>query len=160
LRRPSRSERFPKTSAPTTCPSRYTVARKPTAVVESPRRSLSVSFSPTLLAIVISRPSRIQQVPRATTIRVWNGDQGNRSMRAGIRERTLPGCSVVPPVAVTRTSPVSAAGNVVSVATQSRSGRPEFHLAAFGAVGYSQRLRRNVRKSHPQMARITTITSG
>ncbi len=80
------------------------MARKPTAVVERPRREPSVSFSPTLLAMVISSPSRIQQVPRATTMRVWNGDQGNRSIRAGMRERTLPGCSVVPPVAVTRTS--------------------------------------------------------
>ncbi len=47
-----------------------------------------VRVSATALATVISRPSRIQATPRATTIRVWNGDQGNRSMRAGMSVRT------------------------------------------------------------------------
>jgi len=46
------------------------VARNPIAVVEMPSRELSESFSPTLLAMVISRPSRIQQEPSASTIRV------------------------------------------------------------------------------------------
>src|SRR3954452_14740591 len=50
-----------------------------------------VSLSVTALATVISKPSRIQATPRAITIRVWNGDQGNRSIRAGIRLRITPG---------------------------------------------------------------------
>ena len=30
-------------------------------------------------------------MPSATTMRVWNGDQGSRSMRAGMRLRIAPG---------------------------------------------------------------------
>ena len=41
----------------------------------------------TLLAIVISSPSRIQATPSAITSRVWNFDHGSRSIRAGIRLR-------------------------------------------------------------------------
>jgi hypothetical protein len=41
----------------------------------------------TLLAIVISKPSRIQATPSATTSRVWNRDQGSLSIRAGMRLR-------------------------------------------------------------------------
>src|SRR4051794_4540029 len=50
-----------------------------------------VSTDVTELATVISRPSRIQATPRATTIRVWKGDHGRRSIRAGIRLRMAPG---------------------------------------------------------------------
>ena len=50
-----------------------------------------VSTSVTELATVISSPSRIQATPRAITIRVWNGDHGSRSIRAGMRLRTTPG---------------------------------------------------------------------
>ena len=41
----------------------------------------------TLLAIVISRPSRIHATPSAMTSRVWNVDQSSRSMRAGTKLR-------------------------------------------------------------------------
>ena len=44
----------------------------------------------TLLAIVISRPSRTHATPRATTNMVWNRDQPSRSSRAGIRLRMTP----------------------------------------------------------------------
>ena len=50
----------------------------------------SVSLPDTELAIVISRPSRIQAVPSPSTSRVWNGDHLSRSSRAGIVLRT--GC--------------------------------------------------------------------
>src|SRR3954454_13482503 len=53
--------------------------------------SASVSLSTTALATVISRPSRIQATPRAITMRVWKGDHGKRSIRAGIRLRITPG---------------------------------------------------------------------
>src|SRR5919107_6444012 len=65
----------------------------PTCVVVRPSVSSLVSWAATALATVISRPSRIQATPRATTMRVWNGDQGNRSIRAGIRLRMAPGAS-------------------------------------------------------------------
>src|ERR1700722_18545437 len=47
-----------------------------------------------LLAMVISRPSRIHATPRATTKRVWKRDQRSRSMRAGTRLVTGPEPSV------------------------------------------------------------------
>src|SRR5437867_7491024 len=37
------------------------------------------------LAIVISRPSRTQVIPSATTTRVWKRAHGRRSIRAGTR---------------------------------------------------------------------------
>jgi hypothetical protein len=43
-----------------------------------------VSLADTELAIVISRPSRIQAVPSPSTRRVWNGDQRSLSSRAGM----------------------------------------------------------------------------
>src|SRR4051794_35592589 len=64
---------------------------RPTWVVLSPRPSLLVSWAATAPATVISSPSRIHATPRATTMRVWKGDQGNRSMRAGMRLRMTPG---------------------------------------------------------------------
>ena len=100
LRRPSLSESRPKNSAPTTSPTRYTVARRPTAAEDRPRVSGWLSVSATALATVISRPSRIHATPSATTIRVWNGDQGSRSMRAGIRLRTAPGAGVFAAVVI------------------------------------------------------------
>ncbi|GAA2698335.1 hypothetical protein Apa02nite_051120 [Actinoplanes palleronii] len=42
------------------------------------------------LAMVISRPSSTHAVPSARIIRVWNGDQFNRSIRAGIKLRMVP----------------------------------------------------------------------
>src|SRR2546423_13586346 len=91
FRRPHLSDMRPKNSAPTTSPARYTVAISPTCVEESPRVSGLVRVSATALATVISRPSRIHATPNAVTSRVWNGDQGNRSIRAGIRLRITPG---------------------------------------------------------------------
>src|SRR3954471_17175715 len=91
LRRPSLSDSDPKYSAPTTSPARYTVASRPASVELSPSASCLVSRATTAPATVISSPSRIQATPRAMTIRVWKGDQGNRSMRAGIRLRIAPG---------------------------------------------------------------------
>src|SRR5581483_2494497 len=41
----------------------------------------------TLLAMVISRPSRTHATPSAMTMRVWNFDQSRRSSRAGTRLR-------------------------------------------------------------------------
>ena len=52
-----------------------------------------VRSGPTLLAIVISSPSRTHATPSATTILVWNLDHGSRSIRAGIRLR-IPGLAV------------------------------------------------------------------
>src|SRR5215471_8659421 len=43
----------------------------------------------TELATVICSPSRIHAAPRPATIRVWNGDQLNRSSRAGIVDRIV-----------------------------------------------------------------------
>src|SRR5580698_8506962 len=48
----------------------------------------AVSLPDTELAIVISRPSRIQAVPSPSTSRVWNGDHRSRSSRAGMVLRT------------------------------------------------------------------------
>lgn len=67
------------------------VAIRPAAVDDSARVSGWVSVSTTALATVISSPSRIQATPSATTIRVWKGDHGNRSSRAGMRLRMTPG---------------------------------------------------------------------
>ena len=50
-----------------------------------------VSWATTALATVISSPSRIQATPSAMTIRVWNGDHGSLSIRAGMRLRMAPG---------------------------------------------------------------------
>src|SRR3954451_16760410 len=63
----------------------------PACPVDRLRVSSSVSLSTTALATVISSPSRIHATPRAMTMRVWKGDQGSRSMRAGMRLRMLPG---------------------------------------------------------------------
>ena len=60
-------------------------------MVDSPSVSSLVSWAATAPATVISSPSRIQATPRAMTIRVWNGDQGSRSIRAGMRLRMAPG---------------------------------------------------------------------
>src|SRR3954453_3762301 len=65
----------------------------PAAADDRCRVSGLVSTAVTELATVISSPSRIQATPRATTIRVWKGDQGNRSIRAGMRLRMAPGAS-------------------------------------------------------------------
>ncbi len=92
--RPSLSESRPKNSAPMTSPIRYHQAMSPTW--PAPRFSVlcSVRSGPTLLAMVISRPSRIQATPSAMTSRLWNLDQGSRSILAGIRLRIF-GLSVV-----------------------------------------------------------------
>src|ERR1700748_2883263 len=53
----------------------------------------AVSLPDTELAIVISRPSRIQAVPSPSTSRGWNGDHLSWSSRAGMVRRIggLPG---------------------------------------------------------------------
>jgi hypothetical protein len=68
----------------------------PTARADRCRVSRCSRKGPTLLATVISRPSRIQATPSATIMRVWNVDQDSRSMRAGIRLLMVPSrrCSV------------------------------------------------------------------
>src|SRR3982751_242907 len=91
LLRPSLSDIRPKTSAPTTSPARYTLASAPAWVELRPSESLFVRSATTPLATVISSPSRIQATPRAITMRVWKGDHGNRSIRAGMRLRIAPG---------------------------------------------------------------------
>ena len=48
---------------------------------------LWVRVGPTLLAMVISSPSRTHATPSAITSRVWNLDQGSLSIRAGMRLR-------------------------------------------------------------------------
>ena len=77
-----------------TSPIRYHQAMSATA--PAPRFSVlcSVRSGPTLAAMVISRPSRIQAIPSATTSLVKNRDQGSRSILAGIRLRIfgLSGC--------------------------------------------------------------------
>ena len=88
FRRPSLSDRWPKTSAPMTSPIRYQVAMSATAPADMFSVLLSVRSGPTLLAIVISRPSRIHATPSAITSRVWNRDHGSRSIRAGMRLRS------------------------------------------------------------------------
>jgi len=49
----------------------------------------------TALATVISRPSRTQATPSATTIRVWNGDQGSRSSRLGTSVSIVSGAAAL-----------------------------------------------------------------
>src|SRR5215470_9798669 len=85
--RPSRSDILPNTSAPTISPTRYTDAISPTSVEVMPSVEDLVSSPDTELATVICSPSRIHAPPRPITSRVWNGDQFNRSSRAGIRLR-------------------------------------------------------------------------
>jgi hypothetical protein len=63
-----------------------------------------VSLLVTELAIVISRPSRIQAVPGPSTSRVWNGDQRSRSSRAGMVLR-IGCCSFVAMVVMRRQIP-------------------------------------------------------
>lgn len=77
------------TSAPTTSPSRYTEATAPTAPLDRCSVASLVRVGITVAAMVISSPSRIQAIPSAATMRVKNGDQGSRSMRAGIRDRIV-----------------------------------------------------------------------
>src|ERR1700683_3139140 len=84
LRRPSLSDIRPKTSAPITSPTRYTVPIEAASVVDRASVSTWVSLLLTELAIVTDRPSRTHAVPRPRTSRVWNGDQRRRSSRAGI----------------------------------------------------------------------------
>jgi hypothetical protein len=88
-RRPSRSDILPKTSAPTTWPTRYTDAMSPISVEVMSSVSGCVSTPVTELAIVICRPSRIHAAPSPMTMRVWNGDQLSRSRRAGMVERMV-----------------------------------------------------------------------
>jgi hypothetical protein len=95
FRRPSRSDRRPNTRAPTTSPTRYTVAIAPTAVDDMCSVSALVKAPATELATVISRPSRTHATPSAMTILVWNGDHLSRSTLAGIRLRTTPGGALV-----------------------------------------------------------------
>jgi len=78
------SDSLPNTSAPTTSPTRYTVPIEAARTVDRFSVLAWVSLPLTELAIVISRPSRIQAVPSPSTSRVWNGDQRSRSSRAGI----------------------------------------------------------------------------
>src|SRR5690349_23685394 len=87
FRRPSLSDNRPKNSAPMTSPIRYHQAMSLTAPADMLSVSLSVRSAPTLLAMVISRPSRIHATPSAITSLVWNFDQGKRSIRAGMRLR-------------------------------------------------------------------------
>src|SRR6185437_4041412 len=85
FRRPSLSDSRPKKSAPMTSPIRYHQAMSLTAPADMLSVFLSVRSAPTLAAIVISRPSRIHATPSAMISRVWNLDQGSRSIRAGMR---------------------------------------------------------------------------
>ena len=98
--RPSLSESRPKKSAPMTSPIRYQVAMSAAPPTDKCRVAFSVRSGLTLLAIVISRPSRIHATPSAITSRVWNLDQGSRSIRAGIRLRMAELLLVVSGVAV------------------------------------------------------------
>src|SRR6516165_11559006 len=100
FRRPSRSDSRPKKSAPMTSPIRYHQAMSETAPADMLSVLLRVRSGPTLLAIVISSPSRIQATPSAITSLVWNFDQGNRSIRAGIRLRRYGLLVVVVAVAI------------------------------------------------------------
>ena len=97
--RPSLSDSWPKNSAPMTSPIRYQVAMSATALADMFSAAFWVSSGPTLLAMVISRPSRTHATPRAITSLVWNFDHGSRSIRAGIRLR-MPGLLAVSGVAV------------------------------------------------------------
>src|ERR1700753_191303 len=87
--RPSLSDSRPNTSAPMTSPMRYQVAMSAARPADRPRVFLSVRVALRLAAMVISRPSRTQATPRATTIFVWNLDQGSRSIRAGMTLRIV-----------------------------------------------------------------------
>src|ERR1700734_2713894 len=84
---PSLSDSRPKNSAPMTSPIRYHQAMSLTAPADMLSVFLSVRSDPTLAAMVISRPSRIHATPSAITSLVWNFDQGNRWIRAGMRLR-------------------------------------------------------------------------
>ena len=95
FRRPSLSDSRPKNSAPMTSPIRYHQAMSLTAPADIFSVFFNVRSGPTLAAIVISSPSRIQATPRAITSLVWNLDQGSRSIRAGIRLRMYGLLSVV-----------------------------------------------------------------
>src|SRR3954465_2665633 len=64
---------------------------RPAWVELIPSASCLVSSATTAPATVISSPSRIQATPRAMTMRVWKGDHGRRSIRAGMRLRIAPG---------------------------------------------------------------------
>src|SRR5580658_2991327 len=83
--RPSLSDSRPKNSAPMISPIRYQVAMSAAPPADRCSVLLSVRSGPTLAAMVISRPSRIQATPSAATSSVWNRDHGSRSIRAGIR---------------------------------------------------------------------------
>ena len=91
--RPSLSDSWPKNSAPITSPIRYQVAMSATEEADMCSVLFRVRSGPTLLAMVISSPSRTHATPSATTILVWNLDHGSRSIRAGIRLR-IPGLAV------------------------------------------------------------------
>src|ERR1700753_4050713 len=95
LRRPSLSDSRPKNRAPMISPIRYQDAMLPDWDVVRCRVVLSVRSGTTLAAMVISRPSRTQATPSAITSRVWNLDQGSRSILAGIDLR-MPGRAAVP----------------------------------------------------------------
>src|ERR1700677_44362 len=66
----------------------------PTALEDKARVFLLCRMSATSLATVISSPSSIHATPRAITILVWKPDHFNRSSRAGISVRIVPGWSV------------------------------------------------------------------
>src|SRR6516162_6069937 len=99
FRRPSLSDSRPKNRAPMTSPIRYHHAMSETAPADMLSVLCRVRSGPTLLAIVISSPSRIQATPSAITNLVWNLDQGSLSTRAGIRLRMF-GLLVVTDVAM------------------------------------------------------------
>ena len=70
FRPPSLSESLPKNSAPITSPTRYQVAMSADCAAVRFSVLFWVRSATTLAAIVISRPSRTQATPSATTIRV------------------------------------------------------------------------------------------
>src|SRR5215469_2208719 len=86
-----------------TSPIRYQVAMSATALADMCRVLFRVRLGPTLLAMVISRPSRTHATPSATTSLVWNLDQGSLSIRAGMRLR-MPGLLAVRGVVATAPS--------------------------------------------------------
>src|SRR6478609_1469537 len=129
LRRPSLSDSRPKKSAPTTSPAKYTLAMNPTAADDNASVSGWVSVSATELATVISRPSRIQATPSATTILVWNCDHGSRSIRAGMRLLITPWVSAgAAMVASLRT------GQIVKTAFPQCCDRKPFEQLTWAAV--------------------------
>src|SRR5438132_8272002 len=111
FRRPSLSDSWPKNRAPMTSPIRYQVAMSATAPADMFSVLWSVRSGPTLLAIVISRPSRIHATPRAITILVWNFDHGSLSILAGIRLR-IDGLLAVSGVAVIAPPPCAVTGSL------------------------------------------------